>query len=359
MSPSHRSVAEQLDTPGQRLTLHVDGHELPVTNLDKPLWPAGPRRKAFTKRDLLRYFARVSRWMLPHLADRPVFVTRFPNGIEGKSFFQKHWDPVPPFVRTVAIHSKANGEDGDYIIAENLATLLWLAQMAGLELHAWYSRTERAPDALARGRRFTGSEEALEKSVLNYPDFIVFDLDPYLYSGKEGRGEEPELHRRAFQRTRTLALRVHEQLLGLGLETWIKTSGRTGLHLYLPIVRELDFDAARVVAETIARHAQRAHPREVTVEWAVERRRGKIFFDYNQNSRGKSLAVPYSPRRHAAGTVAMPLRWDELESVYPTDFTLRTVPDRLEQKGDAWEGILESKQDLAAVLGGAGAGSAP
>ena len=97
----------------------------------------------------------------------------------------------------------------------------------------------------------------------------------------------------------------------------------------------------------------------MTVEWAVERRRGKIFFDYNQNSRGKSLAVPYSPRRHAAGTVAMPLRWDELESVYPTDFTLRTVPDRLEREGDAWEGILESKQDLAAVLGGAGAGSAP
>ncbi|HEU5039554.1 MAG TPA: non-homologous end-joining DNA ligase [Gemmatimonadales bacterium] len=350
MSQAHRSVADQLETPAQRLTLHLDGYDLPVTSLDKPLWPAAPRRKALTKRDLLRYFAQVSQWMLPHLADRPVFVTRFPNGIGGKSFFQKHWNPVPPFVRTVAIHSASSGEDGDYIIAENLATLLWLAQMAGLELHAWYSRTDRAPDALGRGRKFTGSEAALEKSVLNYPDFIVFDLDPYLYSGKEARGEEPELHRRAFQRTRTLALRVHEQLQGLGLETWVKTSGRTGLHLYLPIVRDLDFDAARVVAETIARHAQRAHPREVTVEWTVEKRRGKIFFDYNQNSRGKSLAVPYSPRRHAAGTVSTPLRWEELESVYPTDFTLRTVPDRLDREGDPWAGILESKQDLGAVL---------
>jgi bifunctional non-homologous end joining protein LigD len=107
------------------------------------------------------------------------------------------------------------------------------------------------------------------------------------------------------------------------------------------------------VAETIARHAQRAHPREVTVEWAVERRRGKIFFDYNQNSRGKSLAVPYSPRRHAAGTVSTPVRWEELESVYPTDFTLRTVPARLERGGDPWAGILERKQDLGTLLAGA------
>ena len=122
-------------------------------------------------------------------------------------------------------------------------------------------------------------------------------------------------------------------------------------------MRDLDFDAARDVAETIARHALRAHPREVTVEWAVERRRGKIFFDYNQNSRGKSLAVPYSPRRHAAGTVSTPVRWEELESVYPTDFTLRTVPDRLERGGDPWAGILDRKQDLGAVL--AAAGTAP
>jgi bifunctional non-homologous end joining protein LigD len=94
----------------------------------------------------------------------------------------------------------------------------------------------------------------------------------------------------------------------------------------------------------------------VTVEWAVERRKGKIFFDYNQNSRGKSLAVPYSPRRHAAGTVSTPLAWDEIESVYPTDFTLRTVPDRLEQHGDPWAGMLESKQDLGSILQGGAAG---
>ena len=350
MNPTIRSVLEQLDVPKQRTTLTVEGHEVPVTNLDKPLWPDGGKRKPLTKRDLLRYFARVSPWMLPHLEDRPVFVTRFPNGVTGKSFYQKHWDKPPRFVRTVAIWSSQNAGDGEYLICENLPTLLWLGQMAGLELHAWYSRTGRSPDALAAGTRFTGSEAGLERSVLNYPDFVVFDLDPYLYSGKEQRGEEPELHRRAFNRTRALALRVRDLLGRLGLSTWVKTSGRTGLHLYLPIVRNLTFDAARQVAETIARHAGRERPREVTVEWSVERRRGKIFFDYNQNVRGKSLAVPYSPRRHPGGTVATPLAWDELESVYPTDFTLRTVPDRLERRGDPWAGILDAKQDLGATV---------
>jgi bifunctional non-homologous end joining protein LigD len=120
-------------------------------------------------------------------------------------------------------------------------------------------------------------------------------------------------------------------------------------------VRDLDFDAAREVAETIAKHALRERPREVTIDWAVERRRGKIFFDYNQNTRGKSLAVPYSTRRHPTATISTPVRWEELERIYPTDFTLRTVPDRLEAGGDPWEGILESKQDLGAILGVGGA----
>ena len=355
LAGSLAAVLEQLATTADRMVLTVDGHDLPVTSLDKPLWPGAGRRKGATKRDLLRYFARVSPYLLPHLADRPIFVTRFPGGVTGKSFFQKHWEPAPPFARTVSIHSAHNARDGTYLVCENLATLLWLGQMAGLELHAWFSRTNPEPDATGRSRTFTGSETALERSILNYPDFIVFDLDPYLYSGKEGRGEEPELHRRAFTRTRGLALHIRGILEALGLTSFVKTSGRTGLHLYLPIVRELDFDAARAFAETIARHVQRERPGDVTIEWAVRRRTGKIFFDYNQNSRGKSLAVPYSPRRHPAATVSMPIGWDELEQVYPTDFTLHTVPDRLDARGDVWAGMLDERQDLAEIVG---AGSA-
>ncbi|MFL5548354.1 MAG: ATP-dependent DNA ligase, partial [Gemmatimonadales bacterium] len=188
------------------------------------------------------------------------------------------------------------------------------------------------------------------RSILNYPDFVVFDLDPYLYSGKEGRGEEPELHRRAFVRTRQLAMHIRGVLEGLGLTTFIKTSGRTGLHLYLPIVRNLDFDAARRVAETIAQHVRRERPREVTTEWTVKLRTGKIFFDYNQNSRGKSLASIFCPRRHPMGTVSMPVTWDQLEKIYPTDFTLHTVPGVLDEDGDPWAKVLSSKQDLDALL---------
>ena len=349
-----REVLDQLETRDERATLDVDGHALAVTSLDKRLWPGSGRRRAATKRDLLRYLARVSPALLPHLADRPIFITRFPNGVTGKSFFQKHWDPAPEFARTVRIWSSQGGRDGTYLICENLATLLWLGQVAGLELHAWFSRVDPEPDAHGRSRRFTGSEAALERSILNYPDFIVFDLDPYLYSGREEAGAEPALHRRAFSKVRSLAQRIREILEGLGLVTFVKTSGRTGLHLYLPIVRDLTFDGARSVAETIARHVQQERPRDVTIEWAVRRRTGKIFFDYNQNSRGKSLAVPYSPRRHAAATVSMPITWDELERIYPTDFTLHTVPDLVEAEGDAWAGMLETRQDLARLLDAAG-----
>jgi bifunctional non-homologous end joining protein LigD len=344
------SLLEQLSGKQPQVILAVGGYELPVGNLQKVLWPGAGRSRPLTKRDYLQYLIRVSPWLLPHLAGRPLFVTRYPNGVLGKSFYQKHWEDPPEFVRTISIYSSHNEGDREYLICENLPTLLWLGQMAGLEMHPWFSRIDPAPDAFGRGRKFSGSEQTLDKSVLNYPDFVVFDLDPYEYSGKEAKGAEPELHRRAFQRTRSLALRLRELLGGLGLDIYVKTSGRTGLHLYLPIRRELGYDAVRGVAETIGRYALQEWRDEVTLEWAVERRTGKIFFDYNQNSRGKSLAAIFSPRRHPLGTVSMPVHWDDIERVYPTDFTLRTAPGILESDGDPWAGILAAKQDLGGML---------
>jgi len=343
-------VLEQLDTPHAKTVLQLGEHQLPVTNLDKVLWPGAGGSGPLTKRDLLRYLCRVSPWLLPHLAGRPIFTTRYPDGVTGKSFYQKHWEKPPAYARTVTIYSSHKEGDGEYLICDNLPTLLFLAQMGGLELHPWFSRIDPAPDARGRSRKFSGSEANLEKSVLNYPDFIVFDLDPYLYSGREGKGEEPELHQKAFKRTRELALRLREMLGRLGLEIFVKTSGRTGLHLYLPIQRKFDYDSARGVAETIGRYALQQWPQEGTLEWSVPRRTGKIFFDYNQNSRGKSLASIFCPRRHPLGTVSMPVTWENLERIYPTDFTLHTVPDIVEKDGDPWAGILSSKQDLDALL---------
>jgi bifunctional non-homologous end joining protein LigD len=343
-------VLEQLERRQPKMVLTVDGYQLAVTNLDKVLWPGAGRSRPLTKRDLLRYLTRVSPWLLPHLAGRPIFTTRYPDGVNGKSFYQKHWEKPPEYARTVRIYSSHREGDGEYLICDNLPTLLFLAQMGGLELHPWFSRVDPAPDARGHGVTFSGSEANLEKSVLNYPDFVIFDLDPYLYSGKEGKGEEPELHRKAFKRTRELALRLHEMLGRLGLEIFVKTSGRTGLHLYLPIVRKFDYDAARSIAETIGRYVLQQWPKEVTLEWSVPRRTGKIFFDYNQNSRGKSLASIFCPRRHPMGTVSMPVTWDQLEKTYPTDFTIHTVPGVLEENGDPWAKVLSSKQDLDALL---------
>ena len=148
----------------------------------------------------------------------------------------------------------------------------------------------------------------MQQSVLNYPDFVVFDLDPYLYSGKEARGAEPELHPEGFAATCQAALWLKEMLDSLGLASFVKTTGRTGLHIYVPIQRTLDYHATHSISETMARVLAQQHPGEVTIEWAVDKRRGKVFADYNQNVRGKTLASIYSPRVLPWAAVSMPLR---------------------------------------------------
>jgi bifunctional non-homologous end joining protein LigD len=289
--------------------------------------------------------------LLPHFRDRPLTLVRYPSGISGPHFYQRHPEQPPPFVQTVRLHSDQRG-DAEHLLCSNLATLLWLAQIADLELHSWYSRVTAEGDAAGLPTSFDGSPARIEASVLNYPDFVVFDLDPYLYSGSERPGAEPELHRAGFERACEAALLLKEQLDQLKLSSFVKTTGRTGLHVYVPITRRLPFDATHAIAETIARHLASLHPERLTTEWAVKRRTGKLFLDYNQNARGKTLASIYSPRVLPSAAVSMPLRWDELGKVYPTDFTILSAPERLREVGDLWAGILESKQDLGGLLDG-------
>ena len=170
----------------------------------------------------------------------------------------------------------------------------------------------------------------------------------------EAKGDEPALNRRAFAKTRKVAFWLKELLASLSLSSFVKTSGRTGLHIYVPILRHLEYDAVRSVCETIGQFLLRKHPREITMEWTVTKRTGKVFFDHNQNARGKTLASVYSPRPLPEAAVSMPLRWDELDDVYPTDFTILTVPDQLRQRGDLWAGILDAKHDLQGLLETAG-----
>jgi bifunctional non-homologous end joining protein LigD len=291
--------------------------------------------------------------VLPHLRDRPLTLTRYPNGIDGKHFFQKHWEHgLPEFVDTVRLFSEHNDVDGEYLICNNLPTLLWLGQLANIELHTWYSRVNPEPDGHHLPLTFSGSAENIDSSLLNYADFMVFDLDPYIYSGREAKGAEPALNRKAFEKTSQVAVWLKELLDSLELPTYIKTTGKTGLHVYVPILRKLDYDSVRAIAETIGRYLMQEHPDEITMEWSVQKRTGKVFFDHNQNTRGKTLASLYSARPVPEASVSMPVRWDELPKIYPPDFTILTAPQRLAQTGDLWADILEHKADLEARFGG-------
>jgi bifunctional non-homologous end joining protein LigD len=346
-------VVAQLASPRAALTLAVGSHQIRLTHLDRVYWPADPAQDlpAYTKRDLLRYLAQVSPCMLPHLADRPLTMIRMPDGIRGQRFFQKHWEQErPDFVESITVFSSSKDEQHDYLLCNNLPTLLWLAQSGTLEFHVWHSRAKPGTDTVARDTDYAGSLESLEASVLNYPDYVLFDLDPYIYSGKEAKGAEPELNTIAFEKGKEVAFWLRELLQGMSLDAIVKTSGKTGLHVFVPIRRTIDFDAARHVSELVGRHLQRLHPKDITLEWSIPKRTGKIFMDYNMNVRGKTLNVAYSPRGAPGAPVSMPLTWDELAGAHPLDFTLGNAPQRLARTGDRWREALQKKQDLEKAL---------
>jgi bifunctional non-homologous end joining protein LigD len=346
-------VVQQLDNSKASFTLAIGPHQIRLTNLDRVYWPADPALKqaALTKRDLLRYFAQVSPFILPHLADRPLTMIRMPEGIEGQRFFQKHWEQErPAFTETITVFSGHKDESHEYLLCNNLPTLLWLAQSGSLELHVWHSRAKVEADAVSQSTDYAASLESLEGSVLNYPDYVVFDLDPYIYSGKEAKGAEPELNTVAFEKGKEVAFWLRDLLQTMALESIVKTSGKTGLHIFVPIRRTLDFDAARHVSELVGRHLMRQHPRDITLEWSIPKRTGKIFMDYNMNVRGKTLNVAYSPRGVPGAPVSMPLSWDELANAHPLDFRIANVAQRMAKTGDRWRDALKRKQSLEDAL---------
>jgi bifunctional non-homologous end joining protein LigD len=346
-------ILAQLAGKSNAFTLAVGAHRIRLTHLDRVYWPADSalRQPPVTKRDLLRYLAEVSPCMLPHLADRPLTMIRMPDGIEGQRFYQKHWGEArPEFVETITVFSEHKDESHEYLLCNNLPTLLWLGQSGTLEFHVWHSRARPGADAVSRGTDYAGSLAGLEASVLNYPDYVVFDLDPYIYSGREAAGEEPELNTVAFEKGKEVAFWLRELLAAMSLEAIVKTSGKTGLHVFVPIRRTIDFDAAREVSEKVGRHLMRAHPRDITLEWSVPKRTGKIFMDYNMNVRGKTLNAAYSPRGAPGAPVSMPLSWDELAGAHPLDFRITNVAQRLAQTGDRWRDALEKKQSLERAL---------
>jgi bifunctional non-homologous end joining protein LigD len=315
------------------------------SNLDKVFWDKTSEHPQLTKRDLIEYYDKVGNHILPHLKDRPLSLSRYPDGIKGKSFYHKNWNQKrPDYVKTVKVYSETRGNVINYILGNNKETLLWIANLGCIEMHPWYSRVNNSESC-------KNSDELDEdKCGLSFPDFVIFDLDPYIYSGNENKGEEPEYNIKGFKSAVEVAFHLKELLDELKIISYVKTSGKTGLHIFVPVVRTYSYDQTRAFAEIVGRILTKKIPQKITTVWDTSQRSGKVFFDYNQNAKGKTIASVFSSRPSISATVSMPVKWEKLESILPSDFTMLNVPDILKRHSDPWKDILGKGQDLAKIL---------
>jgi bifunctional non-homologous end joining protein LigD len=309
--PAADVVAEQVPMPSE---IRRGRRLLKLSNLDKPFWP----EEGITKGDLLAYYRDIAPVLVPHLKGRPFTMKRYPDGWQGKFFFQKdapkhmpEWIKRAPFPA-----STREGERRiiDYALVDDDLALLWMVNMGCIDMNAWSSRADR-PDK---------------------PDWIMFDLDP-----SEGVG---------FAEVVEVALLVRQTLDLAGLESFPKTSGSRGIHVLVPIARRQGFDAARSFAAIVAGALARTHPGLVTTEWTKSKRRG-VLVDANQNGPGKTTATVYSVRPRDGAPVSTPLAWDEVnERLDPAAFTFDELRARIARHGDLFAPVLSLNQSLAAAL---------
>ena len=322
------------------------------SNLTKIFWPASSNHKALTKGDLIKYYDSIGIHILPHLRDRPLSLSRYPDGILGKSFYHKNWEQErPDYAKTIRVFSESRGETINYLMCNNNETLLWLANLGCIEMHPWYSRVRDFTACKKIAKESKVAETALEdeRCGLGTPDFIIFDLDPYIYSGKE-KGPEPEYNIRGFRAAVEVALELKDLLRSLKIKSYVKTSGKTGLHIFVPIAPVHSYKQTRGFAEIVGKIMARKKPDKITMEWNTSKRKGKVFFDYNQNAKGKTVASIYSARPTRSATVSMPVNWDELATIKPTDYTMKSGPEFLKNRRDPWENIHAEKQDIGNLL---------
>jgi len=282
-----------------------------LTHLDKIFWP----KEGITKGDLVEYYRRVSEWILPYLEDRPQALNRHPDGIEGESFFQKNLArPSPPWVETVEIKSESGGKDIRYLVCQNRDTLIYEANLGCIELNVWSSSLPH----------------------LDSPDYIVLDFDPLETS---------------FPHVVEAVLAAKEVLDELALPAFCKTSGATGVHVFIPLQPRFSHEQARELAHLVVLVVNRRFPDLTSLERSPAKRRGRVYLDYLQNRKGATMAAPYSVRPREGAPVSMPLEWKEVTAkLDPGDFTIRTVPERLARRGDVWRNMFKKRVDLKAAL---------
>jgi bifunctional non-homologous end joining protein LigD len=356
LSASAANIISQLADTHRVSELLIEGEKFAVTHMSKPLWPKDAEGRVITKRDYMRYLAQLSPYLLPFLHGRPLTLIRSPNGVMGKKFYQKHWNfSLPEFVETIRLVDPED-ESGveEHLVCNNLVTLLFLAQHGVLELHTFPSRIDLGNDVDAAQLeesnplpRPQGTISGALQNLLSYPDYIIFDLDQHTQDHKTGKAP---INADAFKRAAEVGFILKEMLESVGLVPFVKTSGRNGLHIFVPIVRNVDFDIVRALAETMLGYVLAAHHNKVTVEMNISKRADRVFLDAGSNGRGKTCVTAYSPRATIEATLSMPLSWNELSSATPQQFTMHNAAERLQKKGDAWHNIFAEKRDLQALL---------
>ena len=248
--------------------------------------------------------------------------------------------------------SGSKDEPHDYLLCNNLPTLLWLAQSGTLEFHVWHSRARPGPDAASESTDYASSLESLEGVGAELPRLRRCSTSTRTSTrARRRKGAEPELNTVAFEKGKEVAFWLRELLQSMSLEPIVKTSGKTGLHVFVPIERTIDFDAARQVSELVGRHLMRPAPQgHHAWSGACPSGPGKIFMDYNMNVRGKTLNVAYSPRGEPGAPVSMPLTWEELAGAHPLDFTITNAPERLGADGRSLERRPDAQAEPRAAL---------
>ncbi len=282
-----------------------------ITNPEKVYWP----EDGLTKGDLVAWYDFVADLLIPHLANRPVHMNRFPDGIHGKQFYQRQAkEGTPSWVRLVMIESDTHGGPVPQYVCDDRDTLLYLANLGSIDLHPWLSRVD----------------------TLDSPDYAVLDLDPK---------EAP------FADVVRIAREIGKVLRGIELRPLLKTSGKTGLHVYVPLEPGYTYEQARMFCETVALIVTRDMKEIATVERHIASREGRVYVDYGQNRRGQTVVPPYSVRPVRGASVSMPLDWDELDlELDPQRFTIRTALARLTREGDLFRAALTDKQRLEPAI---------
>jgi bifunctional non-homologous end joining protein LigD len=304
---------ELLQGRAENITVEIEGKPLRLSHLNKVYFPGS----GYTKRDLLAYYYRMADLVLPFLQGRPLVLRRYPNGITGTPFFQKDaGETIPEWMETVDIYSKEKHREVPYFVADDRASLLYLTNLGCIDHNPWSS----------------------QRDDLAHPDYLFFDLDP-----TEGT---------AYSTVVEVAQAVFKKLHALELTVYIKTSGATGLHLYVPVERGYTYEQVRAFAEIIARLVAREHAQKVTQQRAVEKRPpGSVLIDVSQNAEGRPLAAVYTVRAFPHAPVSAPISPGELKrSLRPEKLNLKTTPVRVEKRGDLWADFWKKRQRLEEAL---------